>query len=224
MPTYSRRQAKAVPENIEERLQFSLKLMTELLDVSNIEAGTMQLKKESNDYRKLLEQTTTFNQLVGKWKNVSVKLDCRDSELVFGFDRNKMEQVLNNLISNAIKYSHPGSSVSVSVKRENQLLQTAVNDHGVGIPEEEQEKSLSLFKNPAPVRQPEKAAPDSDWQLPKRSLRNTGGRSVSEVPRVKAQASCSPFRLKNKKTIIFCMIEKKLYLPLNKSVTTFASL
>jgi signal transduction histidine kinase len=133
-------------KTIEERLQFSLKLMTELLDVSNIEAGTMQLKKESNDYRKLLEQTTTFNQLVGKWKNVSVKLDCRDSELVFGFDRNKMEQVLNNLISNAIKYSHPGSSVSVSVKRENQLLQTAVNDHGVGIPEEEQEKIFEPFQ------------------------------------------------------------------------------
>lgn len=131
---------------IEERLQFSLKLMAELLDVSRIESGSLQLKAEMNNYRQLLEQTIEFNQLVGKWKDIRVGLDCGEKELVFSFDRNKMEQVLNNLISNAIKYSKPGTSVSVSVKRVHGMVETAVSDQGIGIPENELGQIFEPFK------------------------------------------------------------------------------
>lgn len=131
---------------IEERLQFSLKLMAELLDVSRIESGSLQLKAELNNYWELLEQTIEFNQLVGKWKQISVGLDCGEEELVFSFDRNKMEQVLNNLISNAIKYSHPGSSVSISVKHVSGMVQTAIRDQGIGIPENELGRIFEPFQ------------------------------------------------------------------------------
>lgn len=133
-------------KTIEERLQFSLKLMSELLDVSKIEAGTLQLKKEKADYRKLLEQTIAFNQLVGQWKKISIDLQCGEHELEFGFDRNKMEQVLNNLISNAIKYSHPGSRVTVSVKRGDKLVRTEIHDEGIGIPGDELDKIFEPFQ------------------------------------------------------------------------------
>jgi signal transduction histidine kinase len=131
---------------IEERLQFSLKLMAELLDVSRIESGSLQLQTSLNDYRELLEQTIQFNQLVGKWKNISIGLECGEGEMVFSFDLSKMEQVLNNLISNAIKYSQPGTEVSVSVQFANGMVETAVRDQGVGIPESELGQIFEPFK------------------------------------------------------------------------------
>jgi len=124
-------------KNIEERLQFSLRLMTELLDISKIEAGDVALKKETGDYVALLQKSVEFNQMVAKYKNIEIKLECPDGPWYFHFDRNKTEQVLNNLISNAIKYSHENSTVIVRAIRDGEYARTSVIDHGLGIREDE---------------------------------------------------------------------------------------
>jgi signal transduction histidine kinase len=131
---------------IDERLKFSLKLMNELLDVSRIETRSIRLEVREHSYRDLLEQTIRFNQLVGRWKEISVGLACPGDPLVFAFDRNKMEQVLNNLISNAIKYSPKGSKVRIQVDREKEAVHTAVCDQGVGIREDELEGIFEPFR------------------------------------------------------------------------------
>ena len=124
-------------KNIEERLQFSLRLMTELLDISKIEAGDVALRQDVNDYASLLRTSVKFNQIVAKYKNIKIRLECPHDSWHFMFDRNKIEQVLNNLISNAIKYSHKNSTVIVRATEENTHAQTAVIDEGLGIRENE---------------------------------------------------------------------------------------
>lgn len=124
-------------KNIEERLQFSLRLMTELLDISKIEAGDVALKKETGDFVALLQKSVEFNQMVAKYKNIEIRLECPEQPWHFNFDRNKTEQVLNNLISNAIKYSHKNSTVIVRTIRDGEYARTSVIDHGLGIKEDE---------------------------------------------------------------------------------------
>ncbi len=124
-------------KNIEERLQFSLRLMTELLDISKIESGDVALKKETGDYVALLEKSVEFNRMVAKYKNIEIKLEIPEGPWYFHFDRNKTEQVLNNLISNAIKYSHKNSTVIVRTILDGEYARTSVIDHGLGIKESE---------------------------------------------------------------------------------------
>ena len=124
-------------KNIEERLNFSIQLMTELLDVSKIEAGTLTLNLQTNDYIALVKQSVGFNQLVADYKDMTIRSSFHEDSLAFVFDRNKMEQVLNNLISNAIKFSHHGSEIQVRVRRHPDHVETSVIDQGLGIAEDE---------------------------------------------------------------------------------------
>ncbi len=130
-------------KNIEDRLNFSIQLMTELLDVSKIEAGTLKLNLQTYDYIELVKQSVRFNQLVAEYKDITIRSSIDEELIAFVFDRNKMEQVLNNLISNAIKFSHHGSEIQVRVRRHPDHIETSVIDQGLGIAEDE---TPMLFK------------------------------------------------------------------------------
>ncbi len=132
-------------EIIEERLSFSLKLMSQLLDVSKIESGIIQLNVQRNDYVKLLKQTIEFNRLVARYKNISIDFEARNQYLPFMFDKAKMEQVLNNLISNAIKYSPANSHVLIKLDEGNGKIRTSIIDQGVGIKSSELSEIFQPF-------------------------------------------------------------------------------
>lgn len=132
-------------EIIGERLSFSLKLMSQLLDVSKIESGIIQLNVQRNDYVKLLKQTIEFNRLVARYKNISIDFEARNQYLPFMFDKAKMEQVLNNLISNAIKYSPANSHVLIKLDEGNGKIRTSIIDQGVGIKSSELSEIFQPF-------------------------------------------------------------------------------
>lgn len=131
---------------IEERLGYALKLMSELLDIGKIESGTLNLDLQTNDFLQLLEKTIQFNRMLADMKNISIFLDCTEESLLFAFDREKMEQVLNNLISNAIKYSAPATRVEVRTERHEGAVRTWVIDQGVGIKESELSQIFQPFQ------------------------------------------------------------------------------
>ena len=129
---------------IEERLRFSLKLMAELLDISKIESGSLELSLKTHDYLQLIRQTIEFNRLIANLKDITILLECDERDLWFMFDKGKLEQVINNLVSNAIKYSGRGTTVVVGVKKENNTVITSITDQGVGIKKDE----LPMIFNP----------------------------------------------------------------------------
>jgi two-component system, sensor histidine kinase and response regulator len=131
---------------IEERLGFALKLMSELLDIGKIESGSLKLNLQKNDFLQLLEKTIRFNRMVADMKKISIFLDCTEESLLFAFDKEKMEQVLNNLISNAIKYSAPATHVQVKTERHQNEVRTWVIDQGVGIKENELSQIFHAFQ------------------------------------------------------------------------------
>lgn len=132
------------PENIKEILliinktsRFSLQLLNDLLDYSKIESGTLQLKKVRLNYFGFIKENISQNEFLSVQKSIPIELTASSEDLVFEFDPRRIDQVLNNLISNAIKYSFPGNGIKVSVFKENGFIATSVEDKGQGIPEKD---------------------------------------------------------------------------------------
>jgi signal transduction histidine kinase len=127
-----------------ERCEFSLKLLNNLLDISKIEAGKIELDLQINNYKEFIKEVIALNQTLASRKQILLKLEWNSPETHFKFDRNKIEQVLNNLINNAIKYSLPKKEVIIKVEMENMGVKTSVHDQGAGI----SEKELNLLFQP----------------------------------------------------------------------------
>ncbi len=122
---------------IEERLRFSIRLMSELLDFSKIESGSLGMKPGHHNYAELVRKTATFHEMAGRWKGIRFILELPEQDPEFLFDMQKMEQVLSNLMSNGVKYSHPNSTVIIRLKSEGHELLTQVADTGPGIEQSE---------------------------------------------------------------------------------------
>ena len=129
-------------EKMDAQLNKLLGLIGDLLDVTKIEGGSLQFQESFYDFNELaievieeLQHTTTTHTII-------MKLD--DSEKVFG-DRERIGQVLTNLISNAIKYSPASKTINVLTKLQKNSLKLCVQDQGLGISEKDQDKIFQRF-------------------------------------------------------------------------------
>lgn len=124
-------------ENCLEESDRILTIFDTLMDISEAEAGAMKLNKELVDVNKLIDEIIELYDLVAQNKDVSISKNLTDN-LSIVLDRNKIRQVLVNLIDNAIKYTPHGGSVNVSSFKEENYVVIAVKDTGMGIPKNEQ--------------------------------------------------------------------------------------
>jgi signal transduction histidine kinase len=118
------------------------RLVDELLDVSRIESGKLELRFAEVDVSALVAEVAKRMQLTTT--EHPIKVHRADSAIVTA-DPDYIEQVLNNLIGNAIKYSPKGGDVDVSVRREGDQVIVSVQDRGVGVPKEELDDIFTLF-------------------------------------------------------------------------------
>ncbi len=111
------------------------RLILELLDVSRIETGRLEIKHEPIEWVEFVRRVVERYRYAGHQRGFTLKLpeDLCDVE----GDRDRLEQVLGNLLENAIKYSPEGTSVAVEVRRDGDRIQTAITDQGIGIPGDE---------------------------------------------------------------------------------------
>ncbi|MBP1671784.1 MAG: hypothetical protein H6Q22_1356, partial [Bacteroidetes bacterium] len=137
---------KDYTEEITKMSSKMLSLLDDLLDISKIEAGKLDLKKDEIDYSAFVAQNIRMNELLAKSKGIKIVSDLEVHELIVSVDEEKINQVLNNLIGNAIKYSYPGSTITVKVFKEINQLVTQVIDNGQGIPEKEIDGLFYPFK------------------------------------------------------------------------------
>ena len=129
------------------------RLVDELLDVSRIQSGRIEFRYADVDLSELANEVATRMQLTTTAHAIAVR---RDSENVVTADRDHLEQVLNNLITNAIKYSPTGGSITIDVRPDNDGVRLSVTDQGIGIPEKELDAIFGLF-----YRSPDRAARDA---------------------------------------------------------------
>jgi len=132
-------------DKIERSSRFMLGLVNDLLDVSKIEAGRLDLDLEEVDLCGLIGRNLQLNRPLAERKGIGVEYDAPAGEVRALLDPGKTEQVLNNLIGNAVKFSPPGSLVRVRLRAEGGRAVLSVEDEGPGVPAGEMGKLFQPF-------------------------------------------------------------------------------
>lgn len=142
----SKEKLKHYTNIIVESSKQLLSIVNDILDISKIETGQIEIFKENTNIKKVLDDTTQLFQLKAKEKQLSLEWECQisDKEAEVLTDRAKLKQVLYNLISNAVKYTESGF-VKVNCKIQNKDLLFTVSDSGIGIPKNEHHKIFDRF-------------------------------------------------------------------------------
>lgn len=130
---------KTLSENI-------LDLIKNLLDISKIESGQIELNYKKQDYVSFIKKQVGFNRLLAKQKEIGIYLYLQKDAMIADFDEHLMSQVVNNLLSNAIKYSEISGNITINVTEDNGTILTEVIDHSRGIPLAEQQKLFNYFQ------------------------------------------------------------------------------
>ncbi len=139
--------------SIDKATDRLVSLVDQLLEMSRMEAGMLKLEKDLVDPAELIEQTLVDARL--RSPDHRLEADVPASLPLGRMDANRIRQVLENLIDNAIKYASDGKEVTVSALSRDASLVFSVTDHGPGIPEGELEKVFDrLYRvegRPAPL-------------------------------------------------------------------------
>jgi CheY-like chemotaxis protein len=122
-----------------------LGLLNDLLDVSALESGQVAMKQEENDLALLVKQQLEFHQIAAEKKSIRL-VENLPSEARAMIDANRIRQVLDNLINNAIKYSPLSSHINVDLSDLGESWQIAISDQGPGIPEEDRPRLFGSFQ------------------------------------------------------------------------------
>lgn len=130
---------------IEEISKKSLLLIDDLLDVSAIESGKLDLKPEEININSFVDKVIRLNRRAAQMKGIELKLQNNGPDS-WVFDGQRIEQVLDNLLSNAFKYSHENTTVTFVVEKEDQKLYFKIYDQGQGIREEDMDKLFAAFQ------------------------------------------------------------------------------
>jgi PAS domain S-box-containing protein len=118
-------------------------LISDLLDVSKIEAGKLPFTYAAFNLPQLIEEVVDLMQYSTKSHWIIICSDIDD--LLVNADRQRIEQVVINLISNAIKYSPQADHINVSVSRQDNNAVVTVQDFGIGINKEQHDRIFSRF-------------------------------------------------------------------------------
>jgi signal transduction histidine kinase/CheY-like chemotaxis protein len=138
-------------KNIKESSRTLLHLINEILDISKIETGKMEIVKVNYSFKKLIEEIRSMMEAQAGRASLAflVQIDETIPEYLYG-DRVKVQEIMVNLINNALKYTKQGS-VTLKVQLDDVaerkiLLKIEVKDTGIGIKEEDFEKVFAKFE------------------------------------------------------------------------------
>ena len=121
--------------NIERTSTFMLQLVNGLLDLSRIESGELNLDLEETDAVELAGKVLELHSLAAEAKDLTLQGHLPRAPLLFEVDRRGLQQVLHNLIGNAIKFTPKGGRIALTLTEEARAITFEVRDRGIGIPE-----------------------------------------------------------------------------------------
>jgi two-component system sensor histidine kinase ResE len=120
------------------------KMVNELISLARMEAESNMIRKEPNDIVVLLEKLSFKFKHDIKENDIAFNVNTSEDSIIFDFDYDKMENVLNNLLDNAIRYTSPKDSITINVDA-GQDVEILIQDTGTGIKKEHQERIFERF-------------------------------------------------------------------------------
>jgi signal transduction histidine kinase len=133
-------------EDVLEAGRHLLSLINDILDLSKVEAGKMELDLSVFSLRQALESGLTMHLERAAGAGVALGLRLDPDEITIEADERKLRQVVFNLLSNAVKFTPAGGRVDVSAQMTDGLVEVAVADTGAGISPEDQELIFEEFR------------------------------------------------------------------------------
>jgi signal transduction histidine kinase len=127
---------------ISQQIDRLNRLVSDLLEASRLESGSVELQTSQFDLSALLDETRNRMQPLGERHPIRVNAPERLSLIA---DRDRIEQVLANLLSNAIRYSPEGGPIEVEARRDADAVRIQVKDQGLGVPKEQQQLVFERF-------------------------------------------------------------------------------
>jgi signal transduction histidine kinase/DNA-binding response OmpR family regulator/ligand-binding sensor domain-containing protein len=130
---------------VKSNAQKLLRLINQLLDFRKSEHGLLSLRTQSEDIRQLVQGLLNDFAPAALAKKIELKLEADASEIIVDIDKAQMEMAINNLISNAIKFTPVNGKVWVRIATEGDVLHLQVCDNGIGIEPIHQDKIFNRF-------------------------------------------------------------------------------
>ena len=129
--------------DIHESGKHLLNVINDILDMSKIEAGQMQIRCETIDLAPLIEESLRLTAVPAEERNIHIEQRV-SSGLTMGADRRAMKQILLNILSNAVKFTNDGGKIALRARKIDGAVALTIADTGIGIPKE----ALSKIGNP----------------------------------------------------------------------------
>lgn len=136
---------KELIQNLKQDNQRMLRILSELLNMAQVETGKIQLEMAHTDPVAIMNNAILSAGNAAKGKNILISKNYPDTPVLVKADADKTAWVLNNLLTNAIKYSPENSSVLAGIRKTGNEIEFSVTDHGPGIPAEYQPKLFERF-------------------------------------------------------------------------------
>jgi signal transduction histidine kinase len=136
---------KELVQSLKDDNKRLLRILSELLDMSQVESGKIQLNIQPVDADILIRRAVESVQNVAKEKNISIKKELEENLAPIKADADKTVWVLNNFLTNAIRYSPNDSNIIVDVTKKNNSIQFGVKDFGKGVPPQYKDKIFDRY-------------------------------------------------------------------------------
>jgi len=121
-------------------------LISQILDLAKIQSSTLQLEISEHDFCKHIRTTAAAHESLAESKGVHFKIDIPDVELPLYYDREMMNKIVNNLLSNAFKYCTTGGDVTLSVLQNGDKIELTIENSGKPISPKDQERIFDRFQ------------------------------------------------------------------------------
>ena len=118
-------------------------IINDFLDVALIESGYFPVMRQKLSFSGLLEENIELHKMVSSKNGIDIKIDQQDTLPEIYIDKSKIEQVLNNVVGNAIEHSPENGQITIKARLLNGFIEVSIVDQGPGIPES---ISTSLFR------------------------------------------------------------------------------
>lgn len=128
-----------------EKIQSLVTLSTELLDLSKMESGLIHLEKSKLQLMTIVQDQVAFYQAKAQSKNIRLELSGVGDLPEVLANKMNMEEVISNLIANALRYTPEGGKIVVAAGREGDYVRISVSDTGYGIPPEDLGRVFNRF-------------------------------------------------------------------------------
>lgn len=132
--------------NILESSAQLQQMINNILDNAKINAGKMTLDIGNYPLMEIIEESLSLIDSLAYKKNIEIKYETSDEDLVVRLDYRKTKQALCNILSNAIKFTQEGGTINVSESQFGNIVRIVISDNGIGIKKEDQERVFFEFE------------------------------------------------------------------------------